>query len=77
MAVEYYESIHSEKYVYYAEKIQNTLVKPEVMRVMSSAGSPEKNQKSSHHTDNAQPLTSSELKKVQLNCSSPSLKKKG
>jgi len=64
MAVEYYESIHSEKYVYYAEKIQNTLVKPEVMKVMSSVGSPEKNTKSSHHSDNAQPLTSSELKKL-------------
>ena len=33
-AVEYYSGMNDEKYVYFAERIQNTLLKPEILKLM-------------------------------------------
>ena len=33
-AVEYYSGMNDEKYMFFTERIQNTLLRPEVLRIM-------------------------------------------
>ena len=33
-AVEYYSGMNDEKYMYFTERIQNTLLKPEILKIM-------------------------------------------
>lgn len=35
-AVEYYSGMNDEKYMYFTERIQNTLLKPEILKIMKS-----------------------------------------
>ena len=41
-AVEYYSGMNDEKYIYFTERIQNTLLKPEVLQIMKEANEPSK-----------------------------------
>jgi hypothetical protein len=42
LAVEYYSGMSDEKYIFFTERIQNTLLKPEILRLMGEQDSDEK-----------------------------------
>ena len=42
MAVEYYSGMNDEKYIFFTERIQNTLLRPEILRIMGEKDSDEK-----------------------------------
>ena len=42
LAVEYYSGMSDEKYIFFTERIQNTLLKPEILRLMGEHDSYEK-----------------------------------
>lgn len=42
LAVEYYSGMNDEKYIFFTERIQNTLVRPEILRLMGERDSEEK-----------------------------------
>ena len=44
-AVEYYNGINDEKYLFFHERIQNTLVKPNVLAKLKTVETPEEKQK--------------------------------
>lgn len=45
MAVEYYSGMNDEKYMYFTERIQNTLLKPEIMKLYDQNTGDEKQRK--------------------------------
>jgi hypothetical protein len=42
LAVEYYSGMQDEKYIFFTERIQNTLLRPEILRLMSEKEPEEK-----------------------------------
>lgn len=42
LAVEYYSGMSDEKYIFFTERIQNTLLKPEILKIMGERDSDEK-----------------------------------
>lgn len=44
-AVEYYSGMNDEKYMYFTERIQNTLLRSEVLKLMKDSNSADENKK--------------------------------
>ena len=44
-AVEYYSGMNDEKYMYFTERIQNTLLKPEILKLMKDSNDPNQKHK--------------------------------
>ena len=66
-AVEYYSGMNDEKYMYFTERIQNTLLRPEVMTLMrdrnNSLDSADDNNNRRMSTNSEKKLTKDELLK--------------
>lgn len=52
-AVEYYSGMNDEKYMYFTERIQNTLLKPEILEVMREGKMKEPEQNSEGQASSA------------------------